>query len=282
MGEQQVGGIPVELDRYRVQKVLHQGDYTVVYTALHTLLGSQMALKLLAPGAPQEMHAALLQEGRIQAVVRHPHVLRVSDAFLFRGEAVLAMELVKGDSLADLLESGRIPHELAVSVFRGVTRGIRAIHKLRIVHRDLKPENVLLEIAGKRYRPLVADFGFAKILEPHREPKPRGLSDSYSFIGTPEYMAPEQANDPGRVDTRADLFSLGAVFYELLTGRVCFEEEADVDALYRAARGEYVRLDALRPDLDPRLVALVDGLLRPRPEERIQTAGDVLRQLDSL
>ena len=118
------------------------------------------------------------------------------------------------------------------------------------------------------------------MVEPNQRPQPRGLSDSYSFIGTPEYMAPEQANDPGRVDTRADLFSLGAILYELLTGRVCFEAESATDVLYRAARGDYLRLQELRPDLAPELHAIVDGLLRPRPDDRIQTAADLLRRLD--
>jgi serine/threonine-protein kinase len=269
-----------QIDRYRILSTVYEGEYTTVHAALHTVLGSQLALKVLNPGAPAEVGRALLQEGRIQAVVRHPHVLRVADAFEVDGRILLAMEFVKGESLADYIEPGRQPLEVVLPLFKGIVRGVRAIHKRGIVHRDLKPENVLLEPNGKRFRPLVADFGMAKILQPNQQPTPRGLSTSFSFLGTPEYMAPEQAADPGRVDTRADLFSLGALLYELVTGVVCFEAEHDVDVMYRAARADYDPVTAHVDDVPEAIVELVDALLRPKVEARLQSASAVLRVLD--
>lgn len=270
------------LDRYRILSTLYDGDYTTVHTALHTVLGAQMALKILKADAPREVGKALLQEGRIQSVVRHPHVLRVADAFDLQGRIVLAMEFVKGESLADYIEPGRRPLKVVLPVFKGVVRGVRAIHKRGIVHRDLKPENVLLEPNGNRFRPLVADFGLAKILQPNQQPTPSGLSTSFSFLGTPEYMAPEQAADPGRVDTRADMFSLGALLYELLTGVVCFEAATDVDAMYRAAKGDFDPIRTHAPDVDPAYERLVAQLLAPKVDQRLSNAGDLLRQLDHI
>ncbi len=270
------------LDRYRLLQRIYEGEYTLVFIALHDLLGSQLAVKMLRPDAPPELGKALIQEGRIQTVVVHPYVVRVTDAFMMHGQPVLAMEYVKGESMADYLDAGPVPVELAVPLMRRIVRGVRAIHKRGIVHRDLKPENILLAVQGRQLRPRVTDFGFAKVLEQGKDPKPHGLSVSYRFIGTPEYMAPEQVDDPGRVDTRADLFSLGAMFYEMLTGKVCFEAPEETEILYRAARGEYVRLDELMPDLSPRIASIVHDLLEPRVERRIQSAKEVARRLDRL
>jgi serine/threonine-protein kinase len=241
-----------------------------------------MALKRLKPGAPPEMGKALLQEGRIQAVVRHPHVLRVADAFHDQGQVVLAMEYVKGESLADYIENQPPAPALVVPLFKAVARGVRAIHTRGIVHRDLKPENILLEPNGNRFRPLVADFGLATILQPNQQPLPGGLSSSFTFLGTPVYMSPDQANDPGSVDTRADLFSLGAILYELVTGTVCFEADSDVDSMYRAAKGDVIPVREVNPDVPRELEALIEQLLKPRVEQRLPTAGDLLRRLDQM
>jgi serine/threonine-protein kinase len=158
------------------------------------------------------------------------------------------------------------------------------MHRRHVVHRDLKPSNVMVRQVNRREESVVIDFGLAKVLRPGEAPKAEGLSMEFHTLGTPEYMAPEQVANAGEVDQRADLFSLGIVFYELLTGDVPFAQHGDEGLdIYLAARaGKYVRLRERRPGLPERLYALSEQLLLPDPEQRQGSARDVLLELDRL
>ena len=198
------------IDRYRLEQLLNDGEYTQVFQARHELLSTRHALKIQRSQVPEEIPESLINEARVQSSIRHRNVLNVSDAFEWNNRVVIVMDYVRSESLADLfMRVGGLQLRGALSVFRGLVRGVRALHVSHVVHRDLKPENLLLATEEGRVVPKICDFGMAKLLDPGRPPEPRGLSLSYSYMGTPEYMAPEQAKDPGRVDTRADLFSLG-------------------------------------------------------------------------
>ncbi|MCB9675395.1 MAG: serine/threonine protein kinase [Alphaproteobacteria bacterium] len=270
-----------KVDRYRIEKTLYEGEHASVYRARHKFLGSRHALKIQNIEVPEEIPEALLNEARLQSSVHHRNVLGVSDAFDWQRRVVLVMDYVRSESLAELIERvGTLPLRSSLSLFRGIVRGTRALHISHIVHRDLKPENILLAKEEGRVVPKIADFGLAKLLDPGRPPEPSGLSVSYRYLGTPEYMAPEQARDPGRVDTRADMFSLGALLYELVTGHMAFEAETAAESMYRAAKGEYVDPSALNPDAPLELVVIIQELLQRKADKRLPTCDKLLERLD--
>lgn len=271
------------VDRYKLEKKLYDGEFTTIFRASHNVLGSRHALKIQNLEVPDEIPESLLQEGRIQSCISHRNVLGVSDALEFQRRIVLVMDYVRWESLADLLDRvGVLPLRGALSLFRGVVRGLRAMHIANVVHRDMKPENILLAKEEGRVVPKVCDFGLAKLLDPDGAPQPRGLSNSFRYLGTPEYMAPEQAQDPGRVDTRADMFSLGALLYELVTGTVAFESDKATEAMYKAAKSEYIDPSALNPEASPELVAIIVELLQPKAAKRLADCDTLLQRLDSV
>jgi serine/threonine protein kinase len=271
------------VDRYRIEKTLYEGEFTTIFRATHKFLGSRHGLKVQNLEVPEEIPESLLSEARLQSSIHHRNVLGVSDSFEWQRRVVLVMDYVRSESLADLLERvGSIPLRSSLSLFRGVVRGVRALHISNIVHRDIKPENLLLAKEEGRVVPKVADFGLAKLLDPGRPPEPSGISVSYTFLGTPEYMAPEQAQDPGRVDTRADMFSLGALLYELATGHVAFEADNPSDSMYKAAKGEYTDPGVLNPDTPREIVDVVKELLQPKADKRLPTCDRLLERLDSV
>lgn len=273
----------VRVDRYTIDKVLHQGDYTTVYRASHSVLGSKHALKVQNRDMPEEILESLLLEGRTQASVHHRNVLAVTDAIEWRDRVVLVMPYARCESLDELLgRTPKVPLRSALALFRGITRGLRAVHVQQIVHRDLKPENILLVKEEGRVVPKVSDFGLTKVLNPDEPPAPHGLSSHFRFMGTPEYMAPEQAKDPGRVDTRADLFAMGCLLYELVTGEMCFDGESGAESMYRAARSEYVAVGDLAPAAPAALGEVIDHLLRPKPEARLDSCEKLLERLDGI
>ncbi len=271
------------IDRYRLEQVLNEGEFTRVYRARHELLATRHALKVQRSDVPEEIPESLINEARVQSSIRHRNVLNVSDAFEHQRCIVIVMDFVRSESLADLFgRVGGLQLRGALSLFRGVVRGVRALHVSHVVHRDLKPENILLATEEGRVVPKICDFGMAKLLDPGRPPEPKGLSLSYSTMGTPEYMAPEQAHDPGRVDTRADMFSLGAVLYELVTGHVAFEASRPSDAMYKAMKADYVDPSALNPTVGADLAAVIEALLQPRVADRLSSCDELLERLDAV
>jgi len=271
-----------QLPSYDVVRLIAESDHTELFMARHRVLGTEHALKRLRRSADPALRDALRREGRVHATVRHPNVVRLTDAVPDgTGELVLVMDYVRGPSLADYLDRTGAPSRgQALKLTRALTRGLRAIHQQGIVHRDLKPENVMLSIEGGRSAtPKIMDFGLAKELQPDRRDPTSTVSGVFRLLGTPEYMAPEQAIAAGEVDTRADLFSLGCLLYELLTGRVAFDAEETREALNAARAERYVPVQSYVPDLPRYLVQLIDRLLVADPDHRAQSCDEVLDAL---
>jgi len=197
------------------------------------------------------------------------------------GGVGLLMEYVDGPTMADMLDShGPPPLPRAIRLFEDVLRAVRAIHSRGVVHRDLKPENIVLRTQGEGVTPVLLDFGLAKRLATDGVSRAeQGMSLWFTTLGTPEYMAPEQAESPSEVDERADVFSLGCLLYELLTGRVAFEAD-DADAAMEAvAAGRYVPVEELMT-VPESLALLVRDLLAPEPDDRPPHCTAILRRLD--
>ncbi|MBA2321692.1 MAG: serine/threonine protein kinase [Deltaproteobacteria bacterium] len=252
------------VERYRIEELVADADLTEVYRVTHTWLGSSHALKLLDLDGSDALRQALLAEGRTMAGLGHPNLVRVTDALGIGDLPALVMDWVDGPSLAAWLADRRapVPVATAVALFDGILAGVGHAHRHGVLHRDLKPENVLLARTADGLVPRVADFGIAKVRD-----RP-GLSAVYMRFGTPEYMPPEAIDGRAPTDARADLFALGVVLYELLTGRLPFDGEDPSVVTKAVLKGTFEDPATLRPELAPALVALIRALLASDPDAR--------------
>ncbi|MEZ4400810.1 MAG: serine/threonine-protein kinase [Kofleriaceae bacterium] len=261
------------LGDYEVECLLGEGGMASVYLARHVVIDRPVAIKRLAPELADlpEAQAAFLQEARITGAARHPGVVEVFDyGFDERQRPYFVMELARGTTLTERLARGPLSLAYALEIAIGVTDALAAVHRAGFVHRDVKSDNVMLTDDGRRYVPLLIDFGIACSLGE------AGLATAAGVVGTPRIMAPEQvAREP--VDGRADVWGVGVLLYEMIAGQLPF------------AAGETWRDDLLavvtepaRPlpdDVHPELAALIDECLRKDPDERPGSAEGLLEEL---
>ncbi|MDP2315695.1 MAG: serine/threonine-protein kinase, partial [Pseudomonadota bacterium] len=264
------------VERYRVEELIGEGGTAAVYRVRHVHLGTDHALKVMtllgAQAGPR-----LLLEGRVQAGLRHPNIVAVTDVLELDGTFGLLMEYVPPPSLSVWIPQQAPRVDLAEALFRGIVDGVRHAHHHGLVHRDLKPANVLLArgdatITAGGLVPKVADFGLARLLDAdgHRHTR-SGLA-----MGTPQYMAPEQFRDAKGVDRRADLFSLGCILHELLTGQPAFAWTNLIGVYNAMTEGAWAPLP---PSVPERLRAAVAGCLEPDADLRIPDCGTLLAVL---
>jgi len=266
------------IERYTVDAFVGQGGMAVVYRVRHNRLGSLHALKVLAVARPG-IRERLLREGRVQAGLHHPNVVAVTDVLDLSGTPALLMEYVPGPTLETWLEDNSPTLDEALALFRGVCTGVGEAHTRDLVHRDLKPANVLLAPRSAGVIPKVTDFGIAKIVRDTQTP---GATGSQVAMGTPCYMAPEQIRDARSVDQRADIFSLGCMLYELVTGVRPFDGPDVLSLLNSVARGEYLPPRERVPDLPDEVVKTIDGALQIDADERIPDCATLLDTLGGL
>jgi serine/threonine-protein kinase len=259
---------------------LHEGEHGEVWR-VEDPDGRGYALKFVTSDDPA-VRAGLEHEARLHSLLHHHGVVPLRKTVTGPdGHTGLLMDFIEGPTLADMLdELGPPPLDRAVALFQDIVRAVRAIHARGIVHRDLKPENIVLHTEGDTVRPVLLDFGLAKRLATDGvSPPEQGMSMWFTTLGTPEYMAPEQATAPGEVDERADLFCLGCLLYELLTGRVAFDAVDPDEAMSAAATGRYEPVEDIMSVPEP-LARLVRELLHPDPDRRPQHCTALLRRLD--
>jgi tRNA A-37 threonylcarbamoyl transferase component Bud32 len=243
---------------------LGQGGMGVVYKARQPKLNRLVALKILAPekGAEPKFAERFQREAQALARLNHPNIVTVYDFGDADGMFFLLMEYVDGMTLRQLLRDERLKPEEAVAIVPPICAALEFAHSQGIVHRDIKPENVLLDQQG---RVKIADFGIAKLVGPGAATP--ALTEEKCVIGTPNYMAPEQIERPERVDHRADIYSLGVVFYEMLTG------ELPLGKFQPPSR---------RVRMDVRLDEVVLHALEKEPERRYQRAGEVRTDVEMI
>jgi serine/threonine protein kinase len=261
-----------QIERYRIEGLLGRGGMALVYAATHTRLGTQHALKVLkVPVA--SVRERLEQEGRIQAGLRHPNIVSVTDIVDVHGAPGLVMERVLGPSLAQVLEQRRLTLPEVDVIVRAVLAGVAEAHRRGLVHRDLKPGNVLIALDEGDVVVKVTDFGLARLLAPESV----GMhTRSGMAMGTPAYMAPEQFRSARQVDARADVFSLGSMLYEMVSGHRTCEADSLVDIL---AAAEAERYPPLNPALPEAWRLAIVSALRPEPDERPSDASALLAAL---
>ena len=257
-----------------VECALGIGAAAVVYRVWHRPSRQWQALKVLRSRHP-ELRARLEREAHLQSTLRHPHVLPVFEVCDVGGTLGIRMDYVHGPTLESWMQCTQPRQDEALAMFRGVAVGLGAAHAQGLVHRDLKPGNVLLRADGALAVPLVADFGLARSLVVDQR-----LTGPGAAMGTPAYMAPEQFVDAGEVDRRADIWSLGVILYELLTGHRPFPESDLLDLMQHVARGDYVDPRVHQPDLSDRLVEAIEGCLAVDKRERFHDVGQLLAFVD--
>jgi len=260
------------LGELTVVGLLGEGSHAAIYKVRHDD-GSRAALKVLHTTDPVAVER-LAREGRALAGVKHPNVVQMYGSREVDGRPALLMELVAGPTLGDWMDSGGARGiDEALDLFRGIARGVQAVHAVGLVHRDLNPGNVLLSIsATKRVVPKLVDFGLVRL------PDAPGITRA-GAMGTPAYMAPEQIADGRQASERSDLYALGCILYELVAHERAFQG-ADVLTLYKAAQEEdYLPLIKVVPDAPDYVADVVTQLLRVDPEERFASVADVLETL---
>ena len=258
---------------YRIEALIGRGGMGAVYRAEEEGLGRKVALKVIAPELAQDerFRERFLRESRIAASLDHPHVIPIYQAGEEGGVLYLAMRYVEGTDLAKLLaEEGALEPRRTVEVLSQVAEALDAAHEKGLVHRDVKPSNVLIaEAAGKEHCYL-ADFGLTK-----RTGSLSGVSVQGDVVGTLEYVAPEQiTGDP--LDERADVYSLGCVLYECLTGQSPFPRATDVALLWAHVHEEPTPPSKARPDLPKELDTVLARALAKEPGRRYRSTGELL------
>ena len=257
-----------EVAGYEILGELGRGAMGVVYRARQVLLNRPCAVKMILAGAHADPVAALrfLAEAEAVARLRHPNVVQVHTLGSADGLPFVELEYVEGGSLEQRLDGTPWPARRAAGLVEALARGVAEAHRLGIVHRDLKPANVLMAADGT---PKITDFGLAKFLE-----SDSGLTRTESFLGTPSYMAPEQAGGHARdVGPAADVYSLGAILFELLTGRPPFKAATVLETLAQARVADVVHPSRLVPGLSRDLETIALVCLRKEPARRYASAG---------
>lgn len=263
-------------DRYRLVRLLGQGGMGEVYEAEHRVMGRSVALKVInraftaSPAAVERFR----REVRAASKLSHPNVVHAYDAENAGETHFLVMEFVTGVTLSRLVQQrGPLPIAEACEYVRQAALGLQHAHERGLIHRDVKPDNLILTEGGQVK---VLDFGLAALTV---EGKRDGLTDDNVIMGTPDYLAPEQAEDARRADGRADVYSLGCSLYYLLTAAVPFPGGTPLQKILAHRERPAPSPRKERPDVPRELDAVVRRMLAKRPEDRYQTAGEVAAAL---
>jgi serine/threonine-protein kinase len=267
-------GAPPKLARYEVLERLGEGATAVVYRALDRELHRPVALKVprQAVGLSEESRQRFRREAQAAAGLSHPHVVMIYDAGEEGGQLYLVMELVEGRPLSDLLGDARFDLNAQLRLLEKVARGVAAAHEKGIVHRDLKPSNILVTSGGE---PKVADFGLAHLVDSTAQ-----LTRTGSSLGTPLYMSPEQVEGRGKeISPRTDVYSLGAILYEMVTGRPPHLGETMMEIYGRILREDPVPARRVKPEVPAQIETVAQKALEKDPRRRYPSAREFAEDL---
>lgn len=260
----------------RLDEKLAVGGMGLVYRAYSKRWAKDVAMKILAPSlaTDPEYVERFFREANAMSSIDHPNIVKVLDAGKDQDRYFMVMEYVRGQTLGDLIfDKGRLNLDEATRIARDIARGLEAAHSKGIIHRDIKPHNVLMMHDGT---PKIIDFGLVRTGS-----KPSGITMEGVFMGTPEYVSPEQA-EGGKIDVRSDLYSLGVAYYQMLSGTLPFFGKTAMEMAMARLREDPRPLESAVPGVDPRAAAVISKLLRKSPNERYATATDLVRDLEAV
>lgn len=273
-----------KLGPYEISTALGAGGMGEVYRARDTRLDRQVAIKILpaASSADHDRLSRFEQEARSASALNHPNIVTIYELGQDASIHYIAMELVEGQTLRELLGTGTLPIRKAIEIATQVAEGLAKAHEAGIAHRDMKPENLMLSRDGFVK---ILDFGLAKLT------LPRGLSDMITMagpqtkaglvMGTVDYMSPEQASAAG-TDFRSDQFSFGLVLYEMVTGRRAFQRDTSAETLVAIMREQARPIAAQNPDAPAPLCWLIERCLAKEPEKRYISTRELARELAAI
>jgi eukaryotic-like serine/threonine-protein kinase len=263
--------LPVRvISHYEVLEKLSEGGMGMIYKAHDTQLDRLAALKLLPHylSSNQDMKHRFIQEARAAASLDHPNVCAIYEVGEIGGQLYIAMPFYEGETLKDKIEKGPLPVEEALEYAAQMTEGLAHAHEAGIVHRDIKPANIIVTARG---RVKILDFGIAKVAD-------ASLTKSGTLLGTVAYMSPQQARGEV-VDHRTDLWSLGVVLYEMLTGRQPFKGDSSYALLHAIQYEEPLSVTNLRPQVPESVDRIVRQLMRKEPESRYADSNQLMAAL---
>ena len=279
-------GTGTRLGPYELLSLLGKGGMGEVYRARDTRLDRTVAIKVLPQhlSSNPQRRQRFEREARAVSALSHPHICVLYDVGQQDGIDYLVMEYIEGQSLADRLAKGPLPLDQALTYAVQIADALDKAHRAGIIHRDLKPANIMLTKSGAK----LLDFGLAKLLSADSEavftaqsnlPTERiSLTEEGTIVGTFQYMAPEQL-EAGTVDARTDIFSFGAVLYEMITGRKAFAGKSHASLIAAILSSEPQPISALQPMSPPALDRMVQRCIAKEPDERWQTARDLMLEL---
>jgi serine/threonine-protein kinase len=281
---------PLVLGPYKVRHRIGRGRLVGVYEAVHPN-GQVVAIKVLPPAkaADPTVLARFQREARLAMRLQHPNVIRTFQAGEHKGTHYLVMELLKGETLKDVLvRRGQLPPVEAIRLLYQAFQGLQHVHEQGLVHRDLEPANLMLlpggadqgdTTLGSTVKILDIGLGRAVFDEGSWGGGPVQLTTAGDKLGTPLYMAPEQAKDPRQADIRSDIYSLGCILYHALAGHPPFEDPSPIRLMLRHANEPPPRLASLNLAVPPRLQEVLDGMLTKDPALRFPTPGQAALEL---
>src|SRR5579871_3750039 len=277
-----------KLGPYEIQSPLGAGGMGEVYRARDTRLNRDVAIKILPASysADPERLQRFAQESRAAAALNHPNILSIYDIGETNGAPYVVSELLEGETLRDRLRNGPLSSRKAIDYAQQIARGLAAAHEKGIVHRDLKPENLFITNDG---RAKILDFGLAKFTRPDADaakvsgddPTMQVATEVGTVMGTAGYMSPEQVRGKA-ADSRSDIFSFGAILYEMLSGKRAFHGDSAADTMSAILKEEPPDLTETNRTITPALERIVRHCLEKNPAERFQSARDIAFNLSAL
>jgi serine/threonine-protein kinase len=263
-----------KLGKFEIKRVLGNGAMGEVYLGVDPSIGREVAIKTILPSAAQGSDAKerFAREARAAGVLNHPNLVTIYEFGEDQGVLFIAMEFVKGHDLEELLQEQSITRSEALEILAQVCDGLGFAHRQHIVHRDIKPSNVRVQRDGRRLMAKVMDFGVAKISN-------SDMTATGMVMGTVSYMAPEYIRT-GKPDPRSDLFAVGVMLYECLSGRKPFSGDTTPTVLYKIVNEEPEPIETERlQGISPGIRAVLERSLSKNPDERFQTAEDLAKTL---